>query len=239
MLKNNITINKIFNFKYSNEFIERMLTKDLYCVSLSCFPYELPKDRRDESFIENYFEFDNPSHFHPEHSIIYGHHKSLEKTTPLIVKTGESLQYVRELITDEKIPVAYYDINYDRNYIKSDLHDKNGKDYPFYIKVFRSRHTAFIIPNYAYCLENTGFSNFNDKCKLSSFSLDQAERILKTYHESNCCDRSVEGFREELLKCFAAAEEYMKNQILQEQQKYQQVLEEQKQKKKLIGSYFQ
>lgn len=238
MLKNNTILNKIFNFKYSNEFIERMLTEDLYCVCLSCYPYILPKYIDETGFRKIKFNFNSPSYFHPEHSIIHGYHNSFEDTTPLIVKTGESLQYVRELLTDEKIPIAYYDIDLDDQCAKLSLYDKNGQSYPYYIKAFRSYYMACYGFNLRF--EDTGFSNFNDECKLSNFSSDRAESILQSYQELDKCDgRTVESFRKQLLQCFTDAEEYMKDQILQEQQKQQQDLEEAKQKKKLIGSYFQ
>ncbi len=215
MLRNNITLNKIFNFKYSNEFIERMLTKDLYCVTLSRYPYHLSNI---EAFSNSEFNYEDPTHFVPDFSTGYSGRVSFEARTPLIVQTGESLKYVREFITNEKIPVAYYDINLDNYHKKSSLYDKKGQLYPYYIKAFRSNYTSFTLL-YA-CPVHTEFSNFNDMCKLSNFSMEQAESILQAYQKSSPGhDRSVEGFRKQLKKCFSDANEYMNHKILMKQQK--------------------
>lgn len=136
----------------------------------------------------------------------------------LIVKTGESLDYVREVKTDIKIPVAYFNGVIDRNNFI-----KNNIPFAYYIKAFESR----------LCAGNRCVSNFENFNCLSSQPLQHIKAINDFYNRRH---PDVEKYRCELLDEFQRLEEQKIKNIEEHNAQREKTMEENNEKTAFIKS---
>lgn len=162
---------------YSKELEKVMLEDNIYIVRLSipsidmvekCFSDELVDDLYNENLLNN---------------------------DVLLVRTGESVDYVREILTNKKIPILYSK-SIDPNYIlMRGLFPKYLDNTLFKIEI--SNLKPYFIKAYQ---NNSKIINFNEKCNIKTFDEKLLEEIKEYYKEIHS---DVEKYSEELDNIFS------------------------------------
>lgn len=124
----------------------------------------------------------------------------------LVVETGESPEYVKEILTGIKIPILYYFTKHQTMItsikyciIKEYKEKRFGKhiSYPYYIKMLET-----LVEGHHY------FTNFKDENCLNSLSEEERKTVLEFYKNMHS---DIELYKEELSNYFKKCEEETEN----------------------------
>lgn len=231
---------------YSKEYRKIMRGKDLYLIeyinSKKCPEglYDLSNIEGLPEFLISVYGFDREKgiDFQEKMKDFYGQYtcsNSWEKLLDdgqnvMIVKTGESLQYVREILTEEKIPIYYrrkkvnveipygkvQEIEEIRNKPESSEEDLEIIDYDILSKEGK--------PN----TQENRIAYFNASRRLSFYHSDVISRILKLYEKKHY---SIETYKKQLRELFMPEAERIA--IIQERERVARERQEQAEMKRL------